>query len=195
MRPGRHSDADAVAALLYATATGMYDGFVGGRAAALRILRAAYVRGGNSASHDVVTVADVAGDVAGAIAAFPVREGDRRARSFLRVMLRRSAPWRWPAILRLFRLGADATPPAPPDALYVDALATAERHRRDGVATALLDHAAGEAFRRGLAAVALDTAVDNDAARSLYASAGFEVTERRAAVDGLPGIVGYVRRL
>src|SRR5205807_9193174 len=120
---------------------------------------------------------------------------DRRAQRFLWVMLARSAPWRWPAILRLFRLGADATPAAPPDARYVDALATAEEHRRGGVATALLDHAAREALRHGLRAVALDTAVDNAPARSLYERSGFEVTERRAAIDGLPAIVGYVRRL
>lgn len=195
LRRGRAEDGCAVAALLYATATGMYDGYLGGRNAALRILRAAYARPGNSASREVVTVADFAGEVAGAIATFPVREGERRAGRFLRVMLTRSMPWHWPAILRVFRLGARSTPPAPADALYVDALATAEPHRRSGVATALLAEAASEARRRGLRSVALDAASSNVPARALYESLGFEVTEQRAPVDGLPGIVGYVRAL
>jgi ribosomal protein S18 acetylase RimI-like enzyme len=195
LRPGLEADADAVAALLYTTAAGMYDASVGGRAAALRILRAAYGRPANSASREVVTIADAGGEVAGAIAAFPVHEGESRSRRFLRVTLARSAPWRWAGILRMFRVGAQATPPAPPDALYVDALATAETHRRGGVATALLDEAARAARRQGLGAVALDAAASNGAARALYEGAGFQVTQRRAAIDGLPGIVGYVRRL
>jgi ribosomal protein S18 acetylase RimI-like enzyme len=195
LRPGRDEDGGAVAALLYETATGMYDGYLGGRDAALRILRSAYARRGTSASREVVTVASIGDEVVGAIAVFPVAESSRRARRFLRVMLARSAPWHWPAILRVFRLAGDATPPAPRDALYIDAIATAPAHRRAGVATALLDAAAFEARRRGLGSVALDAAVQNFPARSLYERLGFEVSEKRAPIDRLPGIVGYVRRV
>src|SRR5207248_2063641 len=110
-------DAEAVARLMYETATGMYDVYAGGRRRALRILRAAYRRPGNSASREVVHVAEVGGVVAGALASFPVAEGDERASRFLRVTLARTPPWKWTATLRIFHTGADLTPVPPPDAL------------------------------------------------------------------------------
>src|SRR4051794_8671317 len=157
-------DADAVARLLYETATGMYDIYAGGARRALRILTAAYERAGNSASREVVWVATVGSEVAGALAAFPVDEGDRRASRFLRVTLARTPPWKWAATLRIFHTGADLTPAPPPDSLYVDALATDERFRRRGVASALLDEASRQAEARGLGHVALDTAATNQGA-------------------------------
>jgi ribosomal protein S18 acetylase RimI-like enzyme len=193
IRPAADDDADAVARLLYETATGMYDIYAGGRRRALRILRAAYGRAGNSASMEVVWVAELGGAVAGALAAFPVAEGDARASRFLRVTLARTPPWKWPATLRIFRTGADLTPVPPPDSLYVDALATGVGHRRRGVASALLDEACGLARAAGLRAVALDTAATNAAAQALYERCGFAVHERRPPRGPIPGIVGYVR--
>jgi ribosomal protein S18 acetylase RimI-like enzyme len=179
--------------LLYETATGMYDIYAGGARRALRILQAAFVRGGNSASREVVWVAEVDGGVAGALAAFPVAEGDRRASRFLRVTLLRTPPWKWPATLRIFHAGADITPIPPPDSFYIDALATDARFRRRGIASALLDTAARLAAEAGLNAVALDTAATNAGAQALYESAGYAVTERKPPKGRIPGIVGYVR--
>jgi ribosomal protein S18 acetylase RimI-like enzyme len=193
IRPAAPEDADVVARLLYETATGMYDVYAGGARRALRILRAAYVRPGNSASRDIVWVAEVDGAVAGAVAAFPVEEGDGRASRFLRVTLARTPPWKWPATLRIFRTGADLTPMPPPQSLYVDALATDGRFRRRGVASALLDQACRLAGEAGLRVVALDTAATNAAAQALYERCGFSITERRAAKGPIPGIVGYAR--
>jgi ribosomal protein S18 acetylase RimI-like enzyme len=195
IRPAVPEDADVVARLLYETATGMYDVYTGGRRRALRILRAAYGRPGNSASREIVWVAEVGGAVAGALAAFPVSEGDERASRFLRVTLARTPPWKWPATLRIFHTGADLTPVPPPDSLYVDALATEVGYRRRGVASALLDEACRLAGERGCRAVALDTAATNTAAQALYERCGFAVTERRAARGPIPGIVGYARLL
>jgi ribosomal protein S18 acetylase RimI-like enzyme len=182
-----------VARLLYETATGMYDIYAGGTRRALRILRAAYHRDGNSASREIVWVAELDGEVAGALAAFPVEEGDRRASSFLRVTLLRTPPWKWPATLRIFQTGAESTPVPPPACLYIDALATDSRFRRRGVASALLDEASRQAAGAGLAAVALDTAATNAAAQALYERAGFTVTARMPPKGVIPGIVGYVR--
>ena len=182
-----------MARLLYETATGMYDVYAGGRRRALRILRAAYARPGNSASREVVWVAELDGVVAGALAAFPVAEGDARASRFLRVTLARTPPWKWPATIRIFHTGADLTPVPPPESLYVDALATEVGYRRRGVATALLEEAARLARAAGLRAVALDTAAPNTAAQALYEQCGFTVTERRPARGPVPGIVGYAR--
>jgi ribosomal protein S18 acetylase RimI-like enzyme len=193
IRPAKAEDADVVAHLLYETATGMYDIYAGGARRALRILGAAYRRRGNSASREIVWVAELDGEVAGALAAFPVTEGDRRASRFLRVTLLRTPPWKWPATLRIFHNGADSTPVPPPESLYVDALATDRRFRRRGVALALLEEAARLAADAGLFAVALDTAATNAAAQALYGRAGFVVLERVPPKGRIPGIVGYVR--
>jgi ribosomal protein S18 acetylase RimI-like enzyme len=195
IRPAAPEDADAVARLLYETATGMYDIYAGGADRALRILRAAYGREGNSASREIVAVAELDGDVAGALAAFPVPEGDRRASRFLRVTLVRTPPWKWPATLRIFHTGAEVTPVPPPASLYIDALATDTRFRRRGVARALLEEASRQAAEAGLRTVALDTAATNAAAQALYEGAGFTVTERRPPKGRIPGIVGYVKTL
>jgi ribosomal protein S18 acetylase RimI-like enzyme len=193
IRRAEPADAETVARLLYETATGMYDIYAGGAERALRILRAAYAKPGNSASREIVWIATVGGEVAGALAAFPVPEGDRRASRFLRVTIARTPPWKWPATLRVFHTGADLTPVPPPDSLYVDALATDERFRRRGVASALLDEASRAASAAGLSAIALDTAVTNAGAQALYERAGFTVTERRPPKGRIPGIVGYAR--
>jgi ribosomal protein S18 acetylase RimI-like enzyme len=182
-----------VARLLYETATGMYDIYAGGARRALRILGAAYVRPGNSASREIAWVAELDGEVAGMVAAFPVSEGDRRASRFLRITLARTPPWKWPATLRIFHAGADSTPVPPPDSFYIDALATVGRFRRRGVASALLTECARLAAQAGLAAVALDTAATNAAAQALYERAGFVVTERKPPNGRIPGIVGYAR--
>jgi ribosomal protein S18 acetylase RimI-like enzyme len=193
IRPASTEDAERVARLLYETATGMYDIYAGGSRRALRILRAAYARPGNSASREVVWVAEIGGAVAGALAAFPVAEGDARASRFLRVTLARTPPWKWPATLRIFHTGADLTPVPPRESLYVDALATEVGYRRQGVASALLDEACRLAAAAGLRAVALDTASTNTAAQALYERCGFAVTERRPPRGPIPGIVGYAR--
>jgi ribosomal protein S18 acetylase RimI-like enzyme len=193
VRPAAPEDAEAVARLLYETATGMYDLYAGGSERALRILRAAYAKPGNSASRETIRVAELDGEVAGALAAFPVSEGDRRASSFLRVTLARTPPWKWPATLRIFHSGADLTPLPPADSLYIDSLSTDARFRRRGVATVLLDEALRLATTAGLSAVALDTAASNAGAQALYERAGFTVTERKPPKGRIPGIVGYVR--
>jgi ribosomal protein S18 acetylase RimI-like enzyme len=193
VRPAGPDDAGVVSRLLYETATGMYDIYAGGARRALRILGAAYVRPGNSASQEVVWVAEIDGEVAGVVAAFPVSEGDRRASRFLRITLARTPPWRWPATLRIFQAGADSTPVPPPGAFYIDALATLSRFRRRGVARALLAETDRLALRAGLDAVALDTAATNAAAQALYEGAGFTITERRPQNGRIPAIVGYSR--
>jgi len=195
VRPPSDDEAEVVADLLYETAGGMYDLFAGGRDRAARILRAAYERDGNSASREVVTVAALDGRVAGAMAAFPVAEGDARARAFLRLALARTPPWRWARTLRVFRKGGRLTPPAPGDAIYVDALATAADFRRRGVATALLEAAERRARAAGLRAVALDTAERNLSAQALYEGFGMQRSGRSEAVGDIPGAIAYVKRL
>lgn len=195
MRPARADEGDAVAELLYETAGGMYDLFAGGPERAARILRAAYAREGNSASCETVTLAILDGRIAGAMATFPVLEGDTRARAFLRLTLVRTPPWLWPRTLRVFRLGGRVTPPAPADALYVDALATDPAFRRRGVASALLRAAERRARAFGLNSVALDTAERNVPAQALYEGFGMERSGSSEGFGDIPGAIAYVKRL
>jgi ribosomal protein S18 acetylase RimI-like enzyme len=179
VRRARADDEEEAVPLLYESGGVIYPRYAGSRRAALSVLAAAYRRPGNTASSEIVIVAEVEGRVAGAMAAFPVAEGASRARRFLAVSLARLPPWRWPRLLQIFS-GLRPTPP--PHALYVDSLATASSFRRRGVARALLERAAAEARERGLTHLALETEIENTAARALYRAAGFE------EVDTLPPI-------
>jgi ribosomal protein S18 acetylase RimI-like enzyme len=184
-----------VAPLLYESAVAMYDRLAGDRGAALRVLRRAFAGKGTNASAEVVSVAELDERLAGAMASFPVEETGDRSRAFLRLTLRTVPPWRWPSALRVYYAGARASPSPPRSALYVDALATHHGLRRQGAARALLDEAERRARELGIPAVALDTALDNRAARALYLAAGFEEVAYRPAGRGLPGFVALVKEL
>lgn len=195
VRAAAPPDRAQVAALLHLSAVGMYDTFAGGRERALALIERAFDRPQNAHSAEVIWVAELDGEVAGAMAAFDVEESPPRARSFLWLTLRSTPPWHWRRTLWLYWLGGRASPSPPAKALYVDALATGPRARRRGVASALLAEAEHQARERGLPAVALDTTLDNDAARALYGSAGYEEVAYKPAAHGLPGFVALVKRL
>ena len=188
IRPARPEDEQDAVELLLASGGEVYPRLAGSSERARSILTAAYRHPGNTASAEVVTVAEVDGRVAGALAAFPVAEGGRRARRYMRLSLARLPPWCWPRALRLF----DSRRPAPPPrSLYVDSLATAPEFRRRGVARALLEYAAAEARERGCSHIALEAEVENSAARSLYRSTGFRETDTFPPLE--PGLgEGYV---
>jgi ribosomal protein S18 acetylase RimI-like enzyme len=184
-----------VVRLLYESAGGLYGRFAGGRERALRLLGRAFSAPGTNASAEVVAVAELDGRVAAALAAFPVEETAPRASAFLRLALRSVPPWRWPGALWLYWAGARAAPSPPRSALYIDALATDTAVRRRGAARALLAEAERRARQLELPAVALDTALDNRPARSLYVEAGFREVAYRSPGRGLPGFVALVKPL
>ena len=195
VRPARDRDAGSVAHLLYESSGGVYERFAGGRTRAHRVLERAFALEGNNASAEVVKVAELEGRVVAALASFPVDETARRASSFLRVVLRTIPPWRWPQALYLYWAGARAAPAPPRQALYVDALATDGTARRRGAAKALLDEVERDARRLELPAIALDTSLDNRAARSLYVGIGYQEVAYRPPGRGLPGYVALLKPL
>ena len=194
-----HPD-DPAAGLLFASAAPYYTAYAGGSERARRLLRTLYPRGGHTASWEVCRVAEAAGVVVGVLAAFPAEEGDLLARRFVRLTLTHSPPWRVPALLRHLRATSAVSPHPPRRMLYVDALATDPRHRRRGVARTLLAEADRIAADAGLEGVALDTGIENRAARSLYEHSGFQSRglrpapdERTARAVGGSGFIGYVK--
>jgi ribosomal protein S18 acetylase RimI-like enzyme len=194
--------ADAATGLLYESSRPYYDAYAGDEGRALAILGAIYARRGHAASFEVCHVAVVALRVVGVLAAFPVTEGNRRARRFVTLTLPRLPPGRWPAVARHLRAAGTVAVIPPPGALYVDALAVDAGWRRRGVATALLERAESDAAAAGLEALSLETGLENDGAQALYAAHGFRrrsvrraADERAAAAIGGAGFVGYVKRL
>jgi ribosomal protein S18 acetylase RimI-like enzyme len=189
------ADFTAVALLLRRSAADMYDRFAGGRERALALLERSLAEPGNASSAEVIWVAELDGRVAAAMAVFPVHEAVGRSRAFLRLALRTAPPWRWPVALALYWAGGRASPRPPAAALYVDALATDPAFERRGAARSLLAEAERQARARRLPAVALDTTIENAAARALYAAQGYSEVAYRAAGRGLPGFVALVKPL
>ena len=188
--------------LLYASAAAFYDRFAGGSDRAQRLLARLFAEPDHTASVEVCRVATRNGAVVGAVAAFPAADGDRLARHFLALAVPRLPPWQWPSVMRQLRAARRLTPPVPGEAWYIDALAVAPEARRGGVGRELLADAEGCARAAGAAIVALDTTLENSAARALYESVGFEAgpvrradSERARSTLGVSGFVGYRKRL
>ena len=190
VRKARQDDAATVAQLLYESSPQIYDRFAGNRDRAIGIIEHAFGEPGNVASAEVVWLVEIEGTSAAAMSAFPIADGPARARTFVQLALRRVPFWLWGRTLRLYSAGTRA---AREDSLYIDALATDPALRRRGAARALLAEAEREARERGLRAVTLDTTLDNEVARALYANEGFDEVAYRAASRALPGFVALVR--
>jgi ribosomal protein S18 acetylase RimI-like enzyme len=199
VRRGRPDD--PAADLLYVSAARYYDRYAGGEARARRLLAAVYPRSRHTASWEVCRVALMGDVVAGVLAAFPADDCEVLARRFIRLTFRRIPPWRLPPLVRHLHASAAVSPQPPLGMLYVDALAVDSAWRRRGVAQALLAEADRVAEACGLRGVALDTGIENRAARALYQRCGYEQRglrpapdERSARAIGGSGFVGYVKR-
>jgi ribosomal protein S18 acetylase RimI-like enzyme len=193
IRKAHQEDAAAASALLFESAPDMYERFSGGRERALATIRRAFEEPGTLASFEVVWLAEFDGRIAAAMAAFPVTEAADRSRAYLGLALRGTPFWRWPSTLRLYAAGGRASPKPRDDSFYIDALATDPALRRRGAAQALLAEAERQARARSLLAVTLDTTMNNEGARALYAGAGFDEVAYRAPTRGLPGFVALVK--
>jgi ribosomal protein S18 acetylase RimI-like enzyme len=195
VRKAGQEDRATVARLLYESAPDMYERFSGGHDRALATLERAFDAPGNLASSEVAFIAEVDGAPAAAMAAFPVSEAGDRSRAYMDLTLRNTPVWRWPGVLRLYWTGGRASPKPREDSFYIDALATDPAFRRRGAARALLEEAERQARAHGLPAVSLDTTLNNEGARALYAQAGFDEVAYRAESRGLPGFVALVKPL
>jgi GNAT superfamily N-acetyltransferase len=194
VRAARPEDGKQVAALFYSTDPAVFDRLCGDGETARSLLEACFARSGAAASQEVVRIAEVEGEVAGAMAAFPLSESERRGRLFYRLLMLRTPPWRWAAQWRL-RREAESAPQPQRASFYVDSLATSARFQRRGVARALLDDAERQAAEGGFRSVTIDTGADNDAALAAYPAVGFRQTGASAPTASLPGYVGFVKEL
>jgi len=193
VRKAGQEDRAAVARLLFESAVDMYERFSGSQERALATLERAFDTPGNLASQDVTWLAEFNGQPAAAMAAFPVAEAAERSRAYMDLTLRGTPFWRWPGVMRLYWTGGRASPTPRENSFYIDALATDAAFRRRGAAQALLEEAERQARERGLRAVSLDTTMNNNGARALYAQAGYDEVAYRAPSRGLPGFVALIK--
>lgn len=199
VRPARPDD--AAAPLLFESARPYYTAYAGSERGALKMLQRVWARPGHATSFEFCHVATTThGMLIGVVAGFPVRDGDRLSRRFIRLTLPRVSPWRLPGTFAHLYAAGGVAPQPPLDAFYVDALAVDHRFRRQGIAQRLLETAERVAARSSCRRLALDTGLQNRPARALYDAYGFREREiRRAPSDriakalGGPGFVGYLK--
>jgi ribosomal protein S18 acetylase RimI-like enzyme len=150
---------------------------LGDRRTALRGLEACYLGDRTEFAHRYGLFADVDGEIAGIVVAFP----GRHAQGFklgTGVTLARAAGTRHAAeVVRRERVLSRLLPAVGPGFLYVSTLAVSQEHRRRGIATSLMDRVLAGAERMGLD-VALDTA-EGEPPQKLYERMGFRVVSSR----------------
>lgn len=201
VRPARPDDAADAAGLLYEAAAPAFERFAGSRESAIDLLRTGFGKPGHAASYEVTLLAERDGVVAGALAAFSVKDGGRLVRRTMSIQVPRLGPRRWLGAMAAMRALSAMAPPPPPDALYVDALAVAVAQRRQGVGRRLLDAAAESATSAGHPRLALATSLDNIEGQALYLGYGFVEAARRKgssrqrSLGGFPGFISYVLEL
>jgi ribosomal protein S18 acetylase RimI-like enzyme len=131
-------------------------------------------------SYSHICVAEREGQVAGLYLGFEQGEWlaaqkamGRIGRHWFKIIRLRHLPGMILSIIAMAR----TFEPLQDDDYTIQMLAVLPEVRRQGVATRLMEHAAGEARSRGLKRLVLDVLVDNVGARRFYEAVGFEETK------------------
>src|SRR4051812_12614710 len=112
VRPARPDD--ACVPLLFESAKPYYTAYAGSERRALKLLERVFVSPGHAASYEHTQVLATEQDdfIVGVLAGFPVREGDRLSRRFIRLTLPRVPPWGLPGTFKhLYAAGGVAPQP------------------------------------------------------------------------------------
>jgi GNAT superfamily N-acetyltransferase len=167
---------------------------VGDRPTALRALEACYRSERTEFAHRFGLLAELEGEVAGVVIAFPGRLY-QSLKLGTGVILARAAGARHAAeVVQRERVLSRLLPGVDRRFLYVSTLAVAPEHRRKGIATGLMERVLAGARRLGLG-VSLDTAID-EPPRYLYEKLGFRVAstrETRPSERKLVPVAGMIR--
>jgi ribosomal protein S18 acetylase RimI-like enzyme len=168
---------------------------LGDRSTALRGLEACYRADRTEFAHRFGLVAELDGSTAGIAIAFPGRLYQGLKLGTGVTLARAAGPRHATEVVRRERALARLLPKPSAGFLYVSVVAVAQEHRRRGVAAALMERVVAGAERLGLG-LAVDTAMDNDAARSLYEAFGLRIVasrETKALERALVPVSGMLR--
>ncbi|MDE2768052.1 MAG: GNAT family N-acetyltransferase [Chloroflexota bacterium] len=167
---------------------------LGGEGAANSYLERLFARTGTLWSYDLVTLAEVDGQVAGMVSHAPWTELARRYRATMLAYLRVYGPWRFFRLLPRLRMLIRASPAVPADHWFIPYLAVLPKHRGNGVAKALLARVHQSADRQS-SACSLFVLAENRAAREFYKQAGYvdSTWEESSRLKDLAGTRGRLR--
>ena len=172
---------------------------LGREGGAARYLERLFARPGTLWSYDLVTLAEVDGQVAGMVSNAPWTELARRYRATMWGYLRVYGPVRTIRLLPRLRALIRASPPVPADHWFIPYVAVSEKHRGNGVARALLASVHRRAQRKA-PACSLYVLAENRAAREFYRQAGYvdgtwEESSRLRELAGTRGRLRMDRRM
>ncbi len=199
LRPARPVDVEIAAELIFATTQPFGDELIGlgDHTLALRAICAFYLHPGTRMSWQFTHLAEIDGQVAGLLVAFPGRD-------LFKLEMRMAVPaWRAYGLRNLLRMAwrapraATGKREAEKDEFYVSHLATHPDFRRCGAGRALLGLADQLARCAGFNRVSLCVEIENEPAVALYLSHGYRIiqTVRTPHLRDWPGTPGYYRML
>lgn len=167
---------------------------LGVEGAATSYLERLFARPGTLWSYDLVTLAEVDGQVAGMVSHAPWTELARRYRATMWAYLRVYGPLRFWRLLPRLRMLIGASPPVPAEHWFIPYLAVFPKHRGNGVAKALLARVHRSADRQS-SACSLYVLAENRAAREFYKQAGYvdSTWEESSRLKDLAGTRGRLR--
>lgn len=171
LRRATAEDAPAVAPLILDAASSL-ELIYGDRAEALRAVDAAYRAERTELSHRFGLVAQGDDGVQGVTIAFPGRLFGSLKLGTGVVLARMAGARHLPDLVRRGRILDKLMPSPGRDVLYVSVLSVGPKHRRHGMATAMLERVVAGAKRLGLG-VSLDVGLENEGALALYEGLGF----------------------
>lgn len=180
LRPARPGDADDVAGLVYQTLeTRVLDLLLGTRdpIRGRGLLAKLFLRPGSRLGYPNIHVAQVNGQVAGVLIAFPGEAGTRLDLNLARGLFSENG---LSGLWRTLRLAVEmvGVEEFEHDELHVDTLSVSPDFRGNGIGTLLLSHAENLACKGGLGKCSLVVATENAGAVRLYERSGYHHATR-----------------
>jgi ribosomal protein S18 acetylase RimI-like enzyme len=193
IRPATYGDADACARLALEPPGGLHV-IVGDPRVRLQVARRTFLARATGFGWERTLVAVEDRRVVGMAARFPDTEWPRlRVRTGV-VMLAAAGPRHAVPLIRRARVEERIMAPIPSGRVYVMSLAVVPEHRGRGIGARLLDRVSEEAREKGMQAVALDVAADNERAIRFYRREGFEtVSEAHVPASRATPALGALR--
>jgi ribosomal protein S18 acetylase RimI-like enzyme len=183
VRPAAPEDAEQAAHLIYLSGPAPSETIWGGPATnAIRVWRELFAIPSHLYSYSHALLAQSDGQVVGLLLGLDRQTWEvaqRAMGSEIRFKwFKIVRPWHFPRLIGAIINMASTFEPLSDEDYSIQALAVLPRARRQGIATRLMEHAADQAWSKGLKRVVLDVLIDNEGARRFYEHVGFRELKR-----------------